>query len=187
MRGLGCGRAGIGDHQGPVAEVGTGSCGALDSHVGGDPGDDNGVDSGAAQDNIEVGAMKATNPVMGQDYVIAVWCNFVDDGRRGCSVDETPVLRNLTEQGDVGHQVGVAGLEGACGVDDLDAGGAGLAKQPSGGRDQVGSLHLGVKQVGESAVRPDDVVLEIDRDDRGAPRVDALLLAMFNSVPRCGS
>jgi hypothetical protein len=183
MRGLGCGRAGIGDHQGPVAEVGTGSCGALDSHVGGDPGDDNGVDAGAAQDNIEVGAMKATNPVMGQDYVIAVWCNFVDDGRRGCSVDETPVLRNLTEQGDVGHQVGVAGLEGAC----LDAGGAGLAKQPSGGRDQVGSLHLGVKQVGESAVRPDDVVLEIDRDDRGAPRVDALLLAMFNSVPRCGS
>jgi hypothetical protein len=67
-------------------------------------------------------------------------------------------------------------LEGACRVDDLDAGGTAFPKQLSGRRDQVGSLHLGVKQIGENAVRTDDVVLQIDRDDRGAPRIDVLLL-----------
>src|SRR4030088_909025 len=164
---LGCGRAGVGDHYGPVPEVGTGSRGALDSQVGGHTGDDNGVDAGPTQDDVEFGAMEATNPVVGQDYVIAVRCDLVDDGSPGRSVDQAPILRDLAEDGDVGHQFGVARLEGASGVDDLDSGSAGLAKEPSGGRDQVGSLHLGVKQISEGSASPNDVVLEVDRDQRG--------------------
>jgi hypothetical protein len=41
--------------------------------------------------------MKATNPVMSEDDVIAVRCDLVDNGGPGCSVDETPELRDLTE------------------------------------------------------------------------------------------
>jgi hypothetical protein len=65
-------------------------------------------------------------------------------------------------------------LEGASGVDDLGSGGSGLAKQPSSGRDQVGSLHFGVKQTGERSAGPDDVVLEVDRDQCGASGLDLL-------------
>ena len=119
--------------------------------------------------------MEATHPVVGHDDVIAVRCDLVDDGGPFCSVDQAPVLRDLVEHRDVGHQIGVAGLESASGVDDLDSGSARLAKEPIGGRDQVGSLHLGVKQISEGSASPNDVVLEIDRDQCGAVGLDLLL------------
>lgn len=112
MCGLGGGRTGVGDHEDPVAEVGAGSRGAFHREVGGDAGEDHGVYVGASQDGVEFGAVEAADPVMGQHDIAVARRELVDDGCVRAAVDEAPVLGDVGEQRDVGHQFGVAGLEG---------------------------------------------------------------------------
>ena len=164
------GAARVGHDDGAVAQVGSLPGGALDRGVGGDAGEQEGVDAAGAQDDVQLAGREPADPLVREDDVAVLRGELRDDLGLVAALDQCAELRDHAQQRRVGNQVRVAGLPGDAGVDDGGAGPAGGVEQLGGLADDVAFGGLGGEEAAEGTVGADDVMLHVDGDDRGARR-----------------
>src|SRR6478752_2101071 len=73
------GAAGVGDDDGAVAQVGGLAGGAFDREVGGDAGEQEGVDAAATQQLVQLAGGEPPHPLVGDDQVAVLRVELVED------------------------------------------------------------------------------------------------------------